>query len=63
MYFQIKSLIVALYEVEVEILGFSHLLIARTPKAPIQIQNGRCHLVWLGIKQNRVMKAFLSTNP
>ena len=40
---------VRLYVVEVNILVVSHLLSARTQKAPIQIKNDCCHLVTLGI--------------
>ena len=44
-----KYHIVVLYEIEVKMLVLLHLLRARTEKAPIQIQNGRCHLAWPNI--------------
>ena len=44
---------------------FCHTLIlsARIQKGPLEIQNIRCHLFRLGIKQNWMLMAFLSTNP
>ena len=45
----IKSFVVALYEVEGKTEVLSHLLSARSKKALIKIQNGRCYLVRLGV--------------
>ena len=61
--FTVLCLFVSLYEVEVHIQVLSHFFSARTKNARIQIQNGHCHLVRLGVKRNRVLIAFLSTNP
>ena len=47
--FNVLCLLVSLYEVEVHIQVLSHLLSARTQIAPIQIHNGLCHLVRLGV--------------
>ena len=55
----IKYLVVALDEVKVKTLVLSHFLSARTKKAPIQIQNGRCYLVRLGVLQNWVLNGLL----
>ena len=63
MRFLIKCIVIALYEVEVQLKVCSRLSSAKTLKNPILIQNGRCHLVRLGVKQNRVLTAFSSTNP
>ena len=58
----IKCFLEALYDVEVQIKMLSRLFGAKTKKAPIKIQNGRCHLVMLGIKQIRVLTALLGTH-
>ena len=56
-------LVVALYEVEVQIEVLSHLLSAGTQKALIKNHNHHCYLVRLGDLQNRVLMTLLSMIP